>query len=67
MQDDLTREQHSRSLALQIRDTAEAETDQLRRRELLDLASQYENLAEKLVDKHVSRDRPAARDLHQPE
>jgi hypothetical protein len=67
MQDDLTRAQHYRSLALQIRDTADAETHQARRRELLDLASQYEHLAEKLVDKHVSRDKPAAGDLHHSE
>jgi hypothetical protein len=66
MQDDLTRAQHYRSLALQMRDTAESETHQTRRRELLDLASQYEHLAEKLVGKHVSREAPAAGDFRQP-
>ena len=58
MQDDLTRAQHYRSLAVQMRDTAEGETHETRRRELLDLASQYEHLAEKLVGKHVSREAP---------
>jgi hypothetical protein len=58
MQDDLTRAQHYRSLARQMRDTAEGETDQKRRRELLEVANQYEHLAEKLIGKHVSREGP---------
>jgi len=67
MQDDLTRAQHYRSLAMQMRDTAEQEDDAARRRELLDLADQYEGLAEKLVGKHVSRESTVVADLHQPE
>jgi hypothetical protein len=59
MQDDLTRAQHYRSLALQMRDTAEQEADEARRSELLDLANQYEHLAEKLVGKHARSERPA--------
>jgi hypothetical protein len=55
MQDELTRAQHYRSLASQIRDAAERECDEKRRGELLELAGQYEHLAGKLVGKHVSR------------
>ena len=66
MQDDLTRAQHYRSLAFQMRDTAQEETDEKRRTELLELASQYEHLAEKLVGKHVGRSSPVAGDLGQP-
>jgi hypothetical protein len=57
MQDDLTRAQHYRVLATQMRDSAQAEQDQKRRQELLDIANQYEHLAAKLVGKHVSRER----------
>jgi len=53
MQDDLTRAQHYRALATQMRESAQSEKDQRRRQELLDIANQYENLADKLVDKHV--------------
>ena len=60
MQDDLTRAQHYRSLALQMRDAADGESDAARRGELLDLASQYENLAEKLVSKHVRHEMAAS-------
>jgi hypothetical protein len=53
MQDDLTRAQHYRALATQMRDSAQSEEDQKRRQELLDIANQYENLADRLVGKHV--------------
>ena len=56
MQDELTRAQHYRALAQQMRDTAQVETDPNRRQELLDLAAQYEHLANKLVDRHISRE-----------
>ena len=52
MEDELTRAQHYRSLSVQMRENAAIETDQARRKELLDLATQYERLADKLVDKH---------------
>ena len=56
MQDDLTRAQHYRALASQMRDSAQSELDQKRREELLEIAGQYENLADKLVSKHMSRE-----------
>jgi hypothetical protein len=56
MQDDLSRAQHYRTLASQMRESAETEADQKRRRELLDIANQYEHLADKLVGKHVGRE-----------
>lgn len=55
MQDELSRAQHYRTMAQQMRDTAHGEPDTKRRHELLDLAAQYENLANKLVGRHVSR------------
>jgi len=58
MQDDLTRAQHYRTLAMHMRDTAEDEADTSRRAQLLELANQYEHLADKLVGKHVSREGP---------
>ena len=54
MQDDLSRAQHYRALAMQMRDSAQSEFDERRRQELLDIANQYEKLADKLVGKHVS-------------
>lgn len=54
MQDDLTRAQHYRTLAMQMRDSAQSEADEKRRKELLDIANQYENLADKLVNKHAT-------------
>ena len=57
MQDDLTRAQHYRALAAQMRDSAQSEMDQKRRQELLDIANQYENLADKLVGKHASHEK----------
>jgi len=58
MQDDLTRAQHYRGLATQMRDSAQSEQDRKRRQELLDIANQYENLADRLVGKHVGAERP---------
>ena len=52
MEDDLTRAQHYRSLAAQMHENAAAEKNEARRKELLDLAAQYERLADKLVSKH---------------
>ena len=52
MEDDLTRAQHYRALATQMRDTAIKESDDARRKELTDLAAQYERLADKLVGQH---------------
>jgi len=49
MQDDLTRAQHYRVLATQMRDVARLEPDIKRRNELIDLARQYDRLAEKLI------------------
>ena len=57
MQDDLSRAQHYRSLAIQMRDSAESEMNDKRRQELLDIANQYEKLADKLIDRHVSGER----------
>ena len=57
MQDDLSRAQHYRALATQMRDSAQSEMDERRRQELLEIASQYENLADKLVGKHVRQER----------
>lgn len=56
MEDELTRAQHYRLLALQMRDTAGREKDGIRRSELVELATQYESLADKLVHRHVSRE-----------
>lgn len=57
MQDDLSRAQHYRTLAQQMRDSAEIEADAKRRQELVDLAKQYEHLADKLVGNHSSREK----------
>lgn len=56
MQDELTRAQHYRALAAQMRDSAQSELDLKRRQELLDIANQYENLADKLVGQHAVRE-----------
>ncbi|HEX3430036.1 MAG TPA: hypothetical protein VHT03_04040 [Rhizomicrobium sp.] len=58
MQDDLSRAQHYRSLASQMRDSAQLEADAKRRQELLDIANQYEHLADKLVSKYAEREGP---------
>lgn len=57
MQDELTRAQHYRALATQMHEAARSEQDPKRRQELLDIANQYENLAQKLIDKHVRGER----------
>ena len=57
MEDDLTRAQHYRTLASQMRESAQTEGDEKRRQELFDIANQYERLADKLVGKHSSRER----------
>ncbi|HEY3778281.1 MAG TPA: hypothetical protein VGL35_09495 [Rhizomicrobium sp.] len=56
MQDDLSRAQHYRALAQQMRDTALREAELKRRQELVELANQYERLADKLVGSHVSHE-----------
>ena len=58
MQDDLTRAQHYRALAAQMRDSAQSEEDRKRRQELLEIAAQYETLADKLVGKHAGPEPP---------
>ena len=58
MQDDLTRAQHYRVLATQMRDAAQTESDEKRRRELIDIANQYEHLADRLVGKQLSAEGP---------
>lgn len=52
MEDDLTRAQHYRTLAAQMRETAAREPDTGRQKELLDLAIQYQRLADKLIGQH---------------
>jgi hypothetical protein len=52
MEDDLTRAQHYRDLAAQMHENASKESDEARRRELLDLAGQYARLADKLVSQY---------------
>lgn len=54
MQDELTRAQHYRALATQMRDSAQSEMDEKRRQELVDIANQYDKLADKLVGNHRS-------------
>ena len=49
MEDDLTRAQHYRNLAAQMRASAQDESNLARRNELFDLARQYDRLAEKLI------------------
>ena len=49
MQDALTRAQHYRALAMQLRESAKAELDAKRRDDLLEFARQYDGLADKLV------------------
>ena len=58
MQDDLSRAQHYRALASQMRYAAETEADGKRRLELLEIANQYEHLADRLVTNHVGREGP---------
>lgn len=49
LEDNLTRAQHYRTLATQMRGAAGLEPDIRCRNELIDLARQYDRLAEKLV------------------
>lgn len=49
MENDLARAQHYRHLADAMRRSARDEAAGTRQRELLDLASQYEKLADKLI------------------
>jgi len=49
MENDLVRAQHYRHLAESMRKSARAESAAKRQRDFLDLASQYERLADKLV------------------
>ncbi|HEY2447183.1 MAG TPA: hypothetical protein VGI20_15725 [Rhizomicrobium sp.] len=56
MQDELSRAQHYRTLAFNMRNAARDERDEGRRKELFDLAAQYENLADKLVVQHAGRE-----------
>jgi hypothetical protein len=49
MEDGLTRAQHYRALAAQMREVAQQEPEIRRRNELIDLARQYDRLAEKLI------------------
>ena len=50
MESDYTRAQHYIALAKQMRAIAKSERDIKRKNELLDLARQYDNLADKLVN-----------------
>ena len=54
MENELTRAQHYRHLAEQMRKTAREESAAKRQRNFLDLASQYERLADKLVGRQIS-------------
>jgi len=49
MESDLTRAQHYRHLAETMRKSAKEERAAKRQRDFLDLASQYEHMADKLV------------------
>ena len=49
MESDLTRAQHYRHLAETMRKSAKEERAAKRQRDFLDLASQYERMADKLV------------------
>jgi hypothetical protein len=49
MESDLTRAQHYRHLAETMRKSAREERAAKRQRDFLDLASQYEHMADKLV------------------
>ncbi|HEX3653534.1 MAG TPA: hypothetical protein VHU18_12000 [Rhizomicrobium sp.] len=49
MENDLTRAQRYRALALQMREAVEGESNLRRRNEIFSLAEQYERLADKLI------------------
>lgn len=61
MENDLTRAQHYRHLAESMRKSASSEALARRQREFLDLASQYERLADKLVARRSPRGRATVR------
>jgi len=50
--DDLARAQRYRSMAAQFRVNATSETDPAKAKELIELAAQYERMADSLVGKH---------------
>ena len=52
MDDDFTRAKRYLDLAAQMRSVAKDEADMRRKNELLDLARQYDRLAEKLTSQH---------------
>jgi hypothetical protein len=54
MESELTRAQHYRHLAELMRKTAREEPAAKRQRHFLDLASQYERLADRLVGRQIS-------------
>ncbi|HEY1613107.1 MAG TPA: hypothetical protein VGF97_05350 [Rhizomicrobium sp.] len=58
MQDELTRAERYLQLAAQMVETAEYEPDEKRRRELVDLADQYQRLADRLIEKQRGRAGP---------
>lgn len=51
MENDLTRAQHYRHLAASMLKSAREEVSARRQRQFLDLASQYEHLADRLIGK----------------
>ncbi|HEX4105469.1 MAG TPA: hypothetical protein VHX92_04485 [Rhizomicrobium sp.] len=53
MENGLTRAQHYRHLAESMRQSAREESAAKRQRDFLDLASQYERLADKLVGRQM--------------
>ena len=54
MEANLTRGQHYRELAAQMRKTAEDETDEKRHIDLTELANQYDGLAANLAKRHAN-------------
>lgn len=62
MDNDLIRAQHYRYLAESMRRSARAETVAKRQREFLDLASQYEHLADKLIARQSQRENQRSSD-----
>ena len=53
MENELARAQHYRHLAELMRKTARGESAAKRQRDFLDLASQYERLADKLIGRQI--------------
>ena len=52
MEDELTRAQHYRVRAAEMREASRQESDIKRRTELPELSRQYDRLAEKLIENH---------------